>query len=142
MPSVLLDTNVISEMVRAEPDGRVVAFLEALSPTALFTSTICLAEIRDGLESMPAGQKQDRLRLGLSRFMEEAFSDRILPFDRVCAEIYGRIRAERSGQGHPISVQDAMIAATAQAHGLTLATRNIKDFANCRLPLVNPWDGP
>lgn len=140
MTHLLIDTNVISEVVKRQPDSHVVAFLEQLKPSEQFTAAICIAEIRYGLERMPAGQKQDRKRVDIAIFLSQAFSDRILPFDRLCAELYGKIRSEREARGQAISVEDAMIAATAQAHSLTLATRNIKDFDGCGIRLLNPWD--
>lgn len=139
MSALLLDTNVISEAVRSNPDPQVAAFLERLRPEEQFTAAICLAEIYYGLDRMPAGKKQELLRLSVSRFMALAMPGRILAFDDQCAELYGQIRSTRERRGQPIMAQDAMIAATAQAHGLRLATRNTKDFALCGVSLVNPW---
>jgi predicted nucleic acid-binding protein len=140
MTQLLLDTNVISEVVKPQPDFRVMAFLEQLQSAEQFTAAICIAEIRYGLERMPAGQKQDQKRAAIATFLSQAFSGRILPFDGLCAELYGKIRNAREASGQPISIEDAMIAATAQAHSLTLATRNIKDFEGCGIRLLNPWE--
>ena len=141
MASLLLDTNVISELAKPVPDPRVFDFLTRIDPEKQFTASICLAEIRFGIDRMPTGKRQQQLRRDVSRYLEMSLPGRILSFDERCALLYGQIRSGRDRVGRPISIEDAMIAATARANGLTLATRNIRDFAGCGLPLVNPWDG-
>lgn len=137
---ILLDTNVISELVRTAPEARVEAYLRRHRSEAMFTAAICLAEIRYGLARLPAGRRRDDLAMSVEAFLTGGFEDRILPFNAACAGLYGLIRAEREARGLPIEVEDAMIAATARAHGATLATRNVADFEFCGITVVNPWD--
>ena len=140
---ILLDTNVISELVRVDPDPAVLAYIGSLAPETVFTAAVCEAEIRHGLALMPAGRKRDDLVERLSIFFDAGFRDQILPFDRLCATLYGEIRRGREAAGRPISVEDAMIAATARAYGAqAIATRNLKDFADCGISLIDPWAGP
>lgn len=136
---ILLDTNVISELIRPSPDAAVRYFLRSRSSDELFTSSICEAEIRYGLTRMPSGRRREELTVRVAAFLSDAFSDRILPFDTACAAHYGEIRAAREAAGRPITVEDAMIAATVRAHGAVLATRNLADFEGTRITVVNPW---
>ena len=140
---ILLDTNVISELVRADPDPAVLAYVGRQEPETVFTAAICEAEIRYGLARMPAGRKRDDLIDRITTFFDTGFQDQILPFDRLCAAFYGEIRHAREAAGKPIAIEDALIAATARAYGAqAIATRNLKDFADCGIPLINPWTGP
>ena len=140
---IILDTNVISELVRINPDYSVTACIDRLPPDEIFTAAICEAEIRYGLARMPTGRRRDDLTARMNAFLDLGFGDRILLFDRHCAAAYGDIRQARDASGKPISTGDAMIAATALAYGAkALATRNIRDFVDCGLALVDPWAGP
>jgi len=136
---ILLDTNVISELVRAAPNPAVVAYVGGLGPDTVFTAAVCEAEIRYGLARMPGGRKRDELIARMDTFFESGFRDQVLPFDQPCATLYGAIRHAREAAGKPIEVEDAMIAATARAYGAIIATRNTKDFADCGVPLIDPW---
>lgn len=136
---ILLDTNVISELVRPVPDANVEAYVRAAAPEMTFTTAICLAEIRYGLARMPSGRKRDDLASRINRLFASGFQEQVLPFDSACGAFYGEIRAAREAAGQPVTVEDAMIAAIARAHGATLATRNVGDFANCGIDVVNPW---
>jgi len=98
-----------------------------------------VAEIQYGLARMPAGRRRDDLTARVAALLEIAFPNEILPFGGECAVHYGEIRAYREAAGEPITVEDAMIAATAQAHGAVLATRNLADFEDTGIQLVNPW---
>jgi len=139
---ILLDTNVISELVRPDPDPAVLAYVGRQAPETMFTAAICEAEIRYGLARMPAGRKRDNLIARITTFFDTGFQDQILPFDRLCAAFYGEIRLAREAAGKPIAIEDALIAATARAYGAqAIATRNLKDFADCGIPLINPWSG-
>lgn len=138
---ILLDTNVISELVRALPDRAATEFLRLEAPETLFTAAVCEAEIQYGLARMPAGRRRDELAERIATFRSAAFPDRVLPFDGTCAAHYGETRAAREAAGKPISVEDAMIAATARAHGAIVATRNVADFADCGVRVINPWAG-
>lgn len=136
---ILLDTNVISELVRPVPEPAVQDFVRRHPPDSVFTSAICEAEIRYGLARMPAGRRRDELMGRVLAFLAEGFPGQILPFDSICAAHFGEIRAAREAVGKPIAVEDAMIAATAHAHGAILATRNMADFDAAGLEIVNPW---
>jgi toxin FitB len=136
---ILLDTNVISELTRSQPDPMVVVFLRRQPPQTLFTASVCEAEIHYGLARMPVGRRRNDPTTRVTVFLATAFAGRIMAFDTAAAALYGAIRAEREAAGKPISVQDAMIAATARAYGLAIATRNGDDFAGCGVRIVNPW---
>lgn len=137
---ILLDTNVISELVRPAPDPGVLAYIGGLDPDSVVTAAICVAEIRYGVARLPDGRRRDDLAARISAFLDAAFADRILPFDTACAALYGDIRTAREAAGRPITVEDAMIAATARAYGVhALATRNTRDFADCGVTLIDPW---
>lgn len=137
---ILLDTNVISELVKPDPHPVVLAYVASLAPDVTFTAAVCEAEIRHGLARMPAGRRRDDLKARIDIFLDTGFRDQILVFDRLCAALYGEIRHVRKAAGRPISVQDAMIAATARAYGAqAIATRNLKDFADCGTALIDPW---
>jgi len=137
---ILLDTNVISELVRPAPDQAVIAYLVSLRPEEMFTAAVCTAEIHYGLARLPPGRRRESLTDRMTIFLEAAFGDRILVFDRLCAAAYGEIRAARERAGQPITALDAMVAATALAYGArAIATRNTRDFTDCGVLLVDPW---
>lgn len=136
---ILLDTNVISELVRPQPEPAVEAYLAGQLRRSLFTAAVCVAEIRYGLARLPAGRRRDELTRRVEAFLAGGFGPHVLPFDAACAALYGTIRAEREGRGAPIEVEDAMIAATARAHGAVVATRNTTDFDGCGAMVVDPW---
>jgi predicted nucleic acid-binding protein len=137
---ILLDTNVISELVKAAPNQAVLAYVSGLAPETAFTAAVCEAEIRYGLARMADGRRRDELIARMAEFFEIGFLDQVLQFDRACAAVYGEIRHGREAAGKPITVEDAMIAATARAYGVqAIATRNTKDFAGCGVTLIDPW---
>lgn len=137
---ILLDTNVLSELMRPAPAAPVVAWLDVQNQDEMWISAITQAEIRLGLALLPEGQRSRRLAFAAKVMFEEDFGERCLPFDAEAAEHYARIVAARSRQGRPISVEDAQVAAIALNHTLTLATRNGKDFALIEgLVVVDPW---
>lgn len=137
---ILLDTNVISELIRPAPTAAVTACLLRQDPAALFTTAICEAELRYGLARLPAGRRRDDLTARVADFLAAGFKGQILPFDSICAAHYGDLRASREATGRPITVEDAMIAAIARAHGAALATRNGRDFADCGIAVIDPWE--
>jgi predicted nucleic acid-binding protein len=137
--SFLLDTNVISEVVKPEPHPRVVAWLEEVEEDLVFLSVASLAEIRRGLELMDPGRRRDRLNLWLNRDLPARFAGRILAIDSRIAQMWGIVMARGKRAGLNVAVLDAFFAATAQAHGLTLVTRNVQDFEKLEIPLLNPW---
>jgi predicted nucleic acid-binding protein len=136
---ILLDTNVISALMRPQVDPAVAAYLQTRPPDMLFTASLCEAEIRYGIARLPAGRRRDGLAEAFRTFLAEGFSGRIIAFDSACAAAYADIRVLRETAGLPVAIPDAMIAGTALAHGATVATRNINDFAHCGILVENPW---
>lgn len=137
---ILVDTNVISELMKAAPDPALAAYTDSLAPDTVFTAAICEAEIRHGLARMPRGRRRDELIARVEVLFDIGFRDRVLRFDRACAAHYGDIRQAREASGKPIGAEEAMIAATARAYGVQLlATRNTKDFVDCGVSLIDPW---
>jgi len=136
---ILLDTNVISEAMNPRPDPQVIAWIDSQDPDQLWTCTIVIAEVLSGLDLMPDGNRQKQLRERADRMFLNIFAGRIFDLDLAAATVYGRVLKIRKSMGRPIDEMDALIAATALAHGATLATRNIPDFEHCAIPLVNPW---
>ena len=138
---ILLDTNVLSELMRPAPEPRVVQWLDACSDEDLWVSAVTEAEILLGIRLLPNGRRREALAELARRMFEEDFPDRCLPFDAAAAGRYAEIVATRTRHGSPISVEDAQIAAIARAGGLALATRNVRDFAGIEgLKLVDPWN--
>ena len=137
---LVLDTNVISEILRPKPDAGIEAWLDSLSPASVFTTAISQAEIMYGIAIMPKGQRQSDLLTAAALTFAEDFGGRVLPFDSEAAKIYAVIASARRTAGQPLSQADAQIAAITQSRGGRLATRNIRDFANCGIDIVSPWD--
>ena len=136
---ILLDTNVISEMMRAEPAPEVLAWFAARDAADLFLTTVTEAELRTGIAILPEGQRRDRLQAALDAMIAEDFAGRVLPFDSPAARAYARIAATRRAAGRPIAEADCQIAAIATAVGAMVATRNTKDFDGCGPTIINPW---
>ncbi len=137
--AVILDTNVISELLRPVPNAHVVAWLSAQNSATLYFTTVGEAELRRGVMILPAGKRRDALSNAIDGIMEEDFRERVLSFDRSAALAFGVIAAARSAAGKPISQFDCQIAAIASIHGAALATRNTRDFTGCGLELIDPW---
>jgi predicted nucleic acid-binding protein len=137
---ILLDTNVVSELMRPAPEPKVLEWLDAQPAADVWICAVTVGEIRLGLALLPDGQRKERLA-GLAKAMfQEDFSGSCLSYDALAAAEYAGIVATRTRLGRPISVEDAQIAAIARSGGLTLATRSTKDFSDIEeLPLVNPW---
>jgi hypothetical protein len=136
---ILLDTNIVSEFMKISPDMRVMAWLNARAKVDFHLCTPVVAEIRYGVAQLPDGKRKDNLLVACERLEAETFAGRTLAFDRRAAHGYAELRAKRRGIGKPISVMDAMIAAIALAHAMTLATRNVGDFEGLGVPLVDPF---
>jgi hypothetical protein len=137
---ILLDTNVLSELMRPHPNPVVVDWVNAQSSVAR-VSAITQAEIGLGIALLPDGKRRDALAVAARQMFEEDFAGRCLPFDSVAAECFARLVAERRRIGRPITTQDAQIAAIALANDMPLATRNTDDFkAITGLALVDPWN--
>jgi predicted nucleic acid-binding protein len=135
---IVLDTNVISEMMRPYPDPTVWRWFMTTKRAELFTTAVNQAEIAIGIELLPDGKRRRALRVGAGR-MFGLLKGRILPFEESSTEAFATIAATRSAHGRPISFADAQIAAIAVTHGATLATRNTADFELCDVDLINPW---
>jgi toxin FitB len=136
---IVLDTNVLSEVLRPAPEQRVLAWLEDQSRSALFTTTVTRGEIFYGLRLLPAGARRQHLWDATQIIFNDDFAGRVLSFDNDAADAYAHIAASRRSQGKPISQFDAMIAAVVRSRGAVLATRNVKDFVDCGIEIVDPW---
>lgn len=136
---IILDTNVLSELMKSQPDKSVVRWIGEHKATSLFITTLTQAEILYGLEILPAGKRRTALKKAAKAMFELEFSDRILPFDIKAAQLFATIAAERRKIGRPISQIDAQIAAITRSHNATLVTRNINDFEECGIEIINPW---
>lgn len=139
MIGYLLDTNVVSEVVRSAPDSRVVTFLTKHDD--LWLSSIVIHELDYGVHCMAQGLRRASLQAGLLRFIAE-YEDRILPVDRAGAEWAAEFRAQVQRSGRTLDLGDALMAGTAKTHDLAVATRNVKDFAGLDIDVVNPWKAP
>ncbi|MBA4491590.1 type II toxin-antitoxin system VapC family toxin [Paracoccus sp. S1E-3] len=136
---IILDTNVVSELLRPAPEKRVVDWLGSLDGSGVYLTTITEAELRLGVAIVPAGKRRDRLAEMIDQIIREDFAHRILPFDSPAAIAFAAIAASRRASGRPIAHADCQIAAIAQAAGAKVATRNMPDFADCGIKLINPW---
>jgi toxin FitB len=141
--AILLDTNVLSELMRPQPDAQVLSWFDLNTEAGYYTSAVTQAEILLGISLLPAGKRQTRLAEAAAEMFSEEFSGRCLPFDENSAGIYAELVAARTRTGQPISTEDAQIAAITLSNHLRLATRNVKDFTGiAELILVNPWKVP
>ena len=139
MSGFLLDTNIISELVKRQPASKVVEWVQATEENLLFLSVLTVGEIRKGIAGLRQGKRRSRLEAWLETSLRSRFSERILPIDQAVAERWGVITAAASVRGLPLSVIDGLLAATALQHNLTLVTRNTADVAGAGVPVLNPW---
>ncbi|WP_047454210.1 type II toxin-antitoxin system VapC family toxin [Rhizobium rhizogenes] len=137
---IVLDTNVISELWKAEPDPNVLAWIDAQMVETLYLSTITIAELRFGLATMPEGKRRTIYQDRLEREVLPAFSGRVLPFDLDASQAYAKLMAQAKEAGKAIGKADGYIAATAAARGMTVATRDTSPFEAAGLNVINPWD--
>ncbi|NTV99465.1 MAG: type II toxin-antitoxin system VapC family toxin [Chlorobiaceae bacterium] len=137
--SFLLDTCVISEMVRPVPDAGVVQWIEKHDEFDLYLSVITLGEIQKGISRLSSGKKKSRLTSWLREELEVRFSERIIPVTPEIGIRWGSMLGSAENNGQPLSVVDALIAATASVRGLILVTRNIRDFEGCSIDIQDPW---
>ena len=137
--STLLDTNVLSELLRAAPEPMVLAWFAAQPVDTLFVSAVTQAEMMLGARLLPAGKRRVALEAAVGAMFSEDFAGRILPFDSAAVPAYVDIVSLRRAAGRPIAQFDAQIAAIARHSGARLATRNVGDFENCGVSVVNPW---
>ena len=136
---IVLDTNVLSEMLRPKPSPQVEAWLAAQDGTSVYFTAVGEAELRYGLAILPSGRRRTALGAAVEVILAEDFHERILPFGGAAARAYAAIAAERRAIGRPISQFDCQIAAIARAHGASVATRNIGDYEGCGVALIDPW---
>lgn len=136
---IILDTNVLSELMRPEPAGPVLAWMAGQSAAALHVTSISYAEILFGIGVLPEGRRRRALAGQAASMFAEDFAGRILGFDPAAAPAYAAIAGRRRRSGNPIQPLDAMIAAIAQAHGAAIATRD-RDLADCGVPVIDPWE--
>ncbi len=137
---IILDTNVVSEMMRPVPQPVVVKWFGTQSSEDVHVTAVTMAEILFGIELIPAGKRREALQAAADKTFE-VFAGRILPFDDRAARAFSSISSSRRKRGQPVSQFDAQIAAIARSNGATLATRDVNDFAGCGVRLVNPWEG-
>ncbi len=140
MTGFLLDTNVPSETMKPRPEPSVVRWLYETDDELLFLSVISIAEIFKGIGKLPQGQKRNRLESWIESVLRPFFGDRILPVTEPIAERLGLWTGAASSSGIQVEIADGIIAATALEYGLTVATRNIKDFVGFGVPIFNPWE--
>lgn len=135
----LLDTNILSELVRPQPDPGVVNWVLAHADPLYHLSVVSLSELQFGISRLPPGQRRDRMQAWLAHDLSQRFADRCLGVDEAVALRCGQLRADRQTRGAPLHVADGLIAATAAIHDLVLVTRNIRDFVGLDLQLLNPF---
>ncbi|MCY4256680.1 MAG: type II toxin-antitoxin system VapC family toxin [bacterium] len=136
---IVLDTNVVSELMRPQPNSTVATWISNRSAATLFLSSVTEAELLYGVAIMPAGQRKDALKTGIKQMLREDFAGRVLPFDSDAARAYASIAASCRTLGRSISQSDAQIAAIARSRGMAVATRNIRHFEQMAVELIDPW---
>jgi len=136
---IILDTNVISELMRTHPETIVLQWLRQQNPEQLFLTAFTVAEIQRGLALLPAGSRKAKLESAFQTFLTEGFQTRILPFTERTIRYYVPLYTARFQAGLSVGELDLLIAAIAKENDATLATRNTKDFGQCGLRLINPW---
>ena len=136
---IVLDTNVVSELLRPAPAKQVEAWLSAQDGATVYFTAVGEAELRHGVALLPAGRRRTALSMAIEGILEEDFRNRILPFDRAAASVSAAIAAKRRAAGRPISQLDCQIAAIARAHEAAVATRNTGDYEGCGIEVIDPW---
>ena len=137
--SFLLDTSVVSEWAKPRPNARVMGWLAEVDEDRVFLSVVTLGELRQGIDRLAAGRRRHQLDAWLCHDLPLRFEGRVLPIDATVADLWGGIRAKRELAGRPIAVIDGFVAATAEAHALTLVTRNADDFRSSVKTVFDPW---
>lgn len=136
---IVLDTNVLSALMRHEPDPVVVTWLDTQPPDAIWTTTVTTFEIRFGLEILADGRRRTALQQAFARALEDDLDGRVLPFDQTAAEAAARIAAHQRAAGQPVEIRDVQIAGITAARKATLATRNTRHFEGTGITLIDPW---
>ena len=138
---IILDTNVVSELMRPVPEQRVLRWFSHQAAEDLHVTAVTMSEILYGIELIAAARRRDVVRAGAEKMFGDVFGDRILTFEDRAARAFSQIASSRRRQAKPMSEFDAQIAAITRVHGATLATRNPYVFEGCGVRLVNPWEG-
>ena len=137
---ILLDTNVISEPQRREPDARVLEWIDAQALETLYLSVVTVAELRAGIALIPAGKRRDSLHDNLEKRLLPMFANRVLSFDMACTTAYAGLLAKTRAAGLTVETADAFIAAIALANGFAVATRDTRPFETAGVSVINPWE--
>jgi predicted nucleic acid-binding protein len=140
MNGFLLDTNCISELVRIKPEPRVTDWIASVDEDLLYLSVLTLGEIRKGLAGLPKLNRRARLETWLEVELKGRFAGRLLPIDEAVADRWAQIAAQTKSRGMSLAIIDGLLAATAQHHNLTVATRNTGDFMAAQVSVLNPWE--
>lgn len=140
MSGFLLDTNCVSEVVRRNPEPRVMDWMGAVDEALLYLSVLTLGEIRKGIAALSQSNRRTRLEAWLEVELRARFSGRILPIDVDVADRWGLLAADAKRRGRLLSAIDGLLAATALHHNLTIVSRNVSDFKSTQVPILNPWD--
>ena len=138
---IVIDTNVVSELMRPTPAPPVMAWFSGQDSAELYLTAVSEAELRTGVAILPAGRRRERLAAEVDAVVEQDFAGRVLPFDSAAARAYAAIAASRSSVGRPILEADCQIAAIARASDAAMATRNGADFEHCGIAVIDPWAG-
>jgi len=140
MRGFLLDTNCISELIRSNPEPRVMDWMRSADESLLYLSVLTLGEIRKGAAILPQSKRRTHLESWLEFDLQVRFPGRILAIDNPVADRWGWLTAESERKGRPLAAIDGLLAATALQHGLTIVSRNVNDFASTNAPILNPWE--
>jgi predicted nucleic acid-binding protein len=137
---IILDTNVLSALMQAEPDARVIEWLDRQAPESIWITSITLFESRLGLALLPEGRRRQALEAAFERLLNEDLQNRVLVFDVAAALEAAMLAAVRQRAGRPVDLRDTQIAGIAAARRASIATRNLRHFQDLSVPVVNPWD--
>lgn len=137
---IIVDTNILAELMKESPAQAVLFWVNSQESSALFVTAITVGEIGYGLRIMPPGRRRLQLEQGFERFLADGFAGRILDFDEEAARQYGEVMGRRKEMGRPLGVQDGQIASIARARGCAVATRNVRDFGECGVEIINPFE--
>jgi predicted nucleic acid-binding protein len=138
----ILDTNVLSALMRAEPDAAVIAWLDAQAPESIWTTSITVFEVSLGLALLPEGRRRQALTSAFEALLHLDLADRVLDFDRAAAAETATLAARRQQQGRPVDLRDTQIAGIALARRAGIVTRNLRHFADLAVPVLDPWAAP
>ena len=136
---MVLDTNVLSELMRPVPNPSIASWVAEQATSTLYLTAVSEAELRFGVAIMPPGRRREGLADGLERMLRTGFANRVLPFDSAAASAYAEIAAARQAMGRPIPEADCQIAAIARSRGMAVVTRNVRDFADAGIDVIDPW---